>query len=657
MRTRSDAALAALLLGAAAVFWFGLSMHRGLLLSEDVKSRCWPWAPFFPRAEIRAPALSDPVWQFVPWLELGRSELAAGRVPLWNPHQSGGAPLLGNAQSAFASPLIWPILLAGVASGWNVSLLLRLVLAFASAFLWLRELGRSASGAALGAVAYGLSGPFVAWLEHPETTTAAAFPLVLLFSSRLAKRPARRDFVGLALATAVVMTGGQPEIQLIAALIAAAWLLRETRSPRRLLSAASAGLLGAGLAAVVLFPFVEYFRSSAARYGVDRRPFVLPLRDLARFVDPRLPGSNVIEAAATVSVTVLVLAAAGLWQVRRDGRAAFWTGGAALALLVTYDNPASRALAVHTPVYWTRFLLFLPLALGYLASGALDALTRRWRALGRPALATIAGTAVVVAAAVELLLAGQGVHGRSRPEDLRPTTPLLRRLQEDPDAFRILPLHTFLSPDSATSYGLDDVRGYDALVPLGWRRQLEAMGKVVRQPTQFEVIEPWDLVPGGAALDEWGVRYLLLHPQFGFGAADLNARKGLDLEEIYSGPDGRILRNRRARPRARLAGPGSVEVESRRPGLWAFRVDAGAPDVLTVADPMFPGWSARLDGRAVALPEEQGLPMRVAVPAGRHRVDLVYRPASFRWGAAVTVLSAILLAAAARRPPAASAGG
>lgn len=655
MRTRSGAAFAALLLGAAVVFWFGLGMHRGLLLSEDVKSRCWPWAPFFPRTEIQAPALSDPVWQFVPWLELARAELAAGRLPLWNPHQSGGVPLLGNDQSALASPLIWPALLAGVASGWNLSLLLRLVLAFGSAFLWLRDLGRSAAAAALGGVAYGLSGPFVAWLEHPETTTAAAFPLVLLFSSRLAARPTRRDFVGLALATALVMTGGQPEVQVIAAIIAAAWLIRETLSPRRLLSAASAALLGAGLTAAVLFPFVEYFRASAARFGVDRRPFVLPLRDLARFVEPRLPGSNVIEAAATVSVTALVLAAAGLWRIRRDGRAAFWAGGAAIALLATYDNPASRALALHTPVYWTRFLLFLPLPLGYLASGALDAVTARWRERGRPAAAAIVGTAVVLAAAAELVLAAQGVHGSSRPEDLRTTTPLLRRLQADSDAFRILPLHTFLSPDSATLYGLDDVRGYDALGPLDWRRELEKMGRVVRLPTQFEVLEPWDLVPGGAALDEWNVRYLLLHPHFGFGAAELNARKGLDLEEVYAGPDGRILRNRRARPRARLAGPGRVEVESRHPGRWAFRVEAGGPDVLTVADPMFPGWAARLDGRAVDLPEEPGLPMRVAVPAGTHRVDLLYRPASFRWGAAVAALSAILLAAAARRFPAASA--
>ena len=134
---------AGLLAAAAAVFWFGLEMQRGALLSEDIKSRVWPWAPTFPAKEIVAPALSDPVWQFVPWLELARREIGAGRLPLWNPYQNGGAPLLGNSQSALGSPLVWPVLLLGVAGGWNLSLLLRLLVAFGGAFLWLRDLGQS----------------------------------------------------------------------------------------------------------------------------------------------------------------------------------------------------------------------------------------------------------------------------------------------------------------------------------------------------------------------------------------------------------------------------------------------------------------------------------------------------------------------------------
>src|ERR1700687_2409727 len=118
------------LLAAGVIFWFGLGMNRGLLLSADIRSRVFPWPPFSPAKEIVAPALSDPVWQFVPWLELARREIRSGHLPLWNPYQNRGAALLGNSQSALGSPLVWPALALGVADGWNLSLLLRLLVAF-----------------------------------------------------------------------------------------------------------------------------------------------------------------------------------------------------------------------------------------------------------------------------------------------------------------------------------------------------------------------------------------------------------------------------------------------------------------------------------------------------------------------------------------------
>jgi hypothetical protein len=44
----------AILVAAAAVFWFGLGMQRGLLLSEDIRSRVWPWAPSHSATQIAA---------------------------------------------------------------------------------------------------------------------------------------------------------------------------------------------------------------------------------------------------------------------------------------------------------------------------------------------------------------------------------------------------------------------------------------------------------------------------------------------------------------------------------------------------------------------------------------------------------------------------
>jgi hypothetical protein len=636
-------AIGVLLLSAAALFWFGLGMHRGLLLSNDVKSMTWPWAPSYARPQIAAPALSDPVWQFVPWLTFARRELAAGRLPLWNPHQDGGVPLLGNAQSALGSPLVWPSLLLGVPSGWNLSLLLRLLLAFLGLLAWLRDAGRSVSAALLGGVAFALSGPFIAWLEHPHTAAAAPVPLLLLFVRRMAHQSSRGSAAGLAASTFLVLAGGHPETQGMAALLAAAYLAHLAPGWRRALRVVGCAALGAALAAPLLFPFFEYYWLSEARGGLDRRAFVLPLADLQRFLRPAREGSNVIEGAATVSITVLLLAAAAVARFRqRDTR--FWLIVAACILAVAYDNPLARLLAEKTPIYWTRALLLIPIPLGYLAAETWDrvrAKVRLFRSRWGSALAFLPA----VIASAELLAAARGVHGATPPGDLGRTPPILRRLAEDADAFRLLPLHTFLPANTATEYGLDDLRGYDALAPAAWRRRRSEIGRFINVPTQKGVIEPWDLAPGGRALDFWNVKYVLVPARFAFGAETLNARRGLDLVEVYSGPDGKLLRNRRVLPRARLEPEGKVEIVARSSSRWILELASEREAVLTVANPFFPGWRMWLDGQPARLTASPGDAMRLPVPPGRHRVEIAYEPVSFRLGlaAAASALFAALV--------------
>jgi hypothetical protein len=477
---------------------------------------------------------------------------------------------------------------------------------------------------------------------------AAPAPLLFLFARRAARTASPGSIAGLALSTLLVLSGGHPETSLMVALVAAGVVAAAGSGVRRWLAPAAGAALGAGLAAPLLLPFLEYFRLSVARSGEGRRPFVLGARDLLRFLAPRLPDSNVIEAAATVSLAMLVLLPFGLRATRRDRETRFWAVAAAVMLLAVYDNPLSRALAAATPVYWTRFLLLLPIALAALASAGVDSLRVALAARGRPLLARGFATAAVAAAAVELLFAARGVHGVTPANLVAPATPLLSRLAEDRDDFRVLPLHTFLPPNSSTDYGLDDVRGYDALGPDGWRRERAAIGKFVDLPSQRDAVEPWELVPGGAALDDWNVKYLLLPPQFGFGAGTLNARKGLDLEEVYSGPDGRILRNRRVRLRVRVGG-GQAHVLAKAPGLWRIEAEAVRGGRVTVADPFFPGWRARVDGTSAPIAAAPGQAIEVAVPPGRHLLELSYRPASWRLGIGIGLAAAAAVALLLRR--------
>jgi hypothetical protein len=64
---------------------------------------------------------------------------------------------------------------------------------------------------------------------------------------------------------------------------------------------------------------------------------------------------------------------------------------------------------------------------------------------------------------------------------------------------------------------------------------------------------------------------------------------------------------------------------------------------LLVGDAWYPGWEARVDGQLVPVERADILFRAVAVPAGEHRVEWVYRSSSFRLGAAVSAGALALL--------------
>ena len=73
---------------------------------------------------------------------------------------------------------------------------------------------------------------------------------------------------------------------------------------------------------------------------------------------------------------------------------------------------------------------------------------------------------------------------------------------------------------------------------------------------------------------------------------------------------------------------------------------------LVLADTYFPGWTAEVDGGAAAIVPAYGVFRAVRVPPGPHRVTFRYRPASWRWGSALSglaLLGAMAAAAAGRR--------
>ena len=97
------------------------------------------------------------------------------------------------------------------------------------------------------------------------------------------------------------------------------------------------------------------------------------------------------------------------------------------------------------------------------------------------------------------------------------------------------------------------------------------------------------------------------------------------------------------------AGAGeTVQVEPRsRPDGRVYQVEMRAAGLLVLSEVFYPGWEALVDGQPVPLLRANVALSAVLLPAGRHRVELRYRPASLRLGLLISGATGLVLAACA----------
>jgi hypothetical protein len=101
--------------------------------------------------------------------------------------------------------------------------------------------------------------------------------------------------------------------------------------------------------------------------------------------------------------------------------------------------------------------------------------------------------------------------------------------------------------------------------------------------------------------------------------------------------------------RTRDETPAVITMLARTDGVWRFRVDASAPSFVVVNESFFPGWEARVDGAPSSIIRTNAIVRGIAVGTGSHLVELAYRPLSFRWGAAISLTTALVITVAALR--------
>ncbi len=408
----------------------------------------------------------------------------------------------------------------------------------------------------------------------------------------------------------------------------------------------------------------------------------------------QLPGFDRVQNARMVlwfAFALAVLAAFGLQAAleapRRQARAwaavgvAVVAGVAAIVSIdlapgdvgAAFDHLADRfagstpgPLALASVIRWLALAALVGLGLLALRVGA-----------RRPA---IAGAMLALLAATDMLLFAYAYQPMG-PKALvmPPRTPAVAYLQRHVADGRIAGVGLALSADWSTTYGLRDVRGYDAPQP---SRRFYALWTAIK-PTQqpgapFDVAE---LSPEGLRmLSLLGTRYVVVAPEAG-------PPPGSRLTYAYRGADAAVLENPRAAPRALVAERvhvaageraelatvltnrfdprrdavvrrdelgqdtpegvvgGSVRVVEEANARVVLRASLPRRGLVVLDDAWAPGWSVTVDGRPARALQANVVLRGVVVPAGEHTVEWRYRVPGLRAGTLLSGVGAVAVLA------------
>ena len=130
--------------------------------------------------------ITDPVRQTYVWKELVISLLKTGQLPLWNPYNFSGTPLLASFQSGVFYPFNIIFFDIPFSSAWSIFIILQPLLAGIFLYLYLNSLKLNKFSSALGGIVFAFCGFSIAWLEWGTVLhTGMWIPLVLLSIDKL----------------------------------------------------------------------------------------------------------------------------------------------------------------------------------------------------------------------------------------------------------------------------------------------------------------------------------------------------------------------------------------------------------------------------------------------------------------------------------------
>ncbi len=153
--------------------------------------------------------VNDLIYQFGPFRQFLKDQLASGHFPLWNPYIYGGQPFFANPNSMMCYLPTYLTLFFPTGFGMSLFYVLHMAIACAGMHAWLKALRLSEKAVRIGALAYALSGFFWWEIIHLHILADyALFPVLMAALERLRQNWAPRWAFAAGLIFAVIFDCG-----------------------------------------------------------------------------------------------------------------------------------------------------------------------------------------------------------------------------------------------------------------------------------------------------------------------------------------------------------------------------------------------------------------------------------------------------------------
>lgn len=576
-------------------------------------------------------ALSDLHAQMIPWQKAVRYALSHGEWPLWNPFILCGDILAAAAQPAVYDPLNWIALVLPLPHALSFGATMTFFFAAFFTFVFARSIGLREGASLVASAAFTFSAMLAFFVGWPLGRSWTFLPLIL-FCVR------ERRWALLSAALALLIVAGHPETVLHVVTIGVIYGLRQWReAPRAIL----AGVIALGLTAVYLLPFAEAAPQTVEhvirKESFAPKPYadiIQPQQRSERIARSFLPWVKGEPVSTRVGFSVLFLA---LFARRRE--AWFFAALAIAGFLIACGIPPLPHLLHELPLFDItlneRFAFAASFALAMLAGMGAD----RWPRLIPLILAVVLIERTIEDGAIYPAIDAKAFYPKEAVS-----------IPKHDELFRVAGIGVTLLPNGAAMYELEDVRGYEAMTFHRLAETYPIWSRYV--PAFFNRIDD----PPRPFLSFLNVRYILRerevieNPQVlprAFVPRRIRFERGGEIvhQMSYATDFADMAWMESAgNPHERANGRGTVSI--RRKGL-EYEIDATMENDgwVVVSESAWKGWRAYVDGHRVRTQLANRAFLGIFVPAGTHRLRLVYLPDSFVIGRAISLGTIALLLA------------